>query len=192
MKTLLLTFFLALAFEPLFLGAQTQPDLNWPSGFSPEESSFYVENQIEIYGSPAEVWRELIRAEDWSSWYSGASDVQIQGESEEESLQAESSFFWKTMGLEFISEVREFVPESRLSWISSRKSIQGYHTWLIIPTSTGCRVITAESQNGWLTTMEKLFQPKKLHRLHEDWLRQLKARVENQQESTQPEFPIFK
>ncbi len=34
--------------------------------------------------------------------------------------------------------------------------------WLIIPTEYGCKLITDESQNGWLTFFEKLFQGKNL------------------------------
>lgn len=157
---------------------QSISDLNWPAGFSPEESSFYVENQIEIQASPEQVWNELIQAETWSNWYYGASEVNFLDDNPGPALMPNSKFSWKTMGLEFKSEVREFQPHTQLSWISCKKSIQGYHVWLIIPTETGCRVITAESQNGWLTVMEKLFQPKKLYQQHEDWLQLLKTRVE--------------
>jgi hypothetical protein len=82
------------------------------------------------------------------------------------------------MGLNFESTIEEFVPSSRLSWESRKKSIRGYHAWLIIPTADGCKVITDESQNGWLTFFEKIFQPKKLHKLHDIWLAELKKQAE--------------
>ena len=53
-----------------------------------------------------------------------------------------------------------------------------YHAWLILPTETGCKVITDESQNGWLTFFEKTFQPKKLKKLHDVWLTELKKKAE--------------
>ncbi len=158
--------------------AQTLDQVNWPAGFSPKESSFYVENQIDIQAPPGKVWQELIQAEDWPSWYYGASEVQILGETPGKRLGEGSLFSWKTMGLAFTSAVLAFDPEAQLSWISKKKSIQGFHVWRIIATDTGCRVITAESQNRWLTRMEKLFQPKKLYNQHADWLQLLKERVE--------------
>ncbi|GMQ31707.1 SRPBCC family protein [Algoriphagus confluentis] len=169
--------------------AQTLSLDTWPPGFSPEEASFYVENQIEIAGSPHEVWKELIQAEAWSDWYYGATEVKLIGE--DQVLALDSKFSWKTMGINFVSQVKEFEPHSRLSWISSKKSIQGFHIWQIIPTGNGCRVITAESQNGWLTVMEKIFQPKKLHRQHEDWLLLLKERVEKNQLVSQSTNPVY-
>lgn len=84
------------------------------------------------------------------------------------------------MGLNFVSTVKEFEPPYRLSWESKKRSIQGYHAWLIIPTTTGCLVITDESQNGWLTFFEKTFQGKKLKHLHDVWLLELKKRAEQQ------------
>jgi hypothetical protein len=82
------------------------------------------------------------------------------------------------MGLQFESTIKEFEAPYRLSWESRKKSIQGYHAWLLIPTPRGCRVITDESQNGWLTALEKTFQRKKLQRLHDVWLAALKQRAE--------------
>lgn len=178
MKTLFILLILFLPWSIPNCNSQSLSEHPWPEGFSPETSSFYVKNQIEILASPEQVWNELIQAESWPSWYYGASDVKIIGDNPTSTLRPNSKFSWKTMGLDFISEILDYQPYAQLSWLSSKKSIQGYHVWLIIPTETGCRVITAESQNGWLTTMEKLFQPKKLYRQHEDWLQLLKNRVE--------------
>ena len=72
------------------------------------------------------------------------------------------------------------VPASRLSWESRKKSIKGYHAWLILPTENGCKLITQESQYGWLTFFEKLFQPNKLRKLHDVWLAEIKNKAELQ------------
>lgn len=158
--------------------AQPNPGINWPEEYEPSRSKFYVHNEIEINTPPAVVWEILMQAEQWPDWYEGASDVRLIDQNSK-SLQANSSFSWKTMGLSFVSTVKEFVPNERLSWESKKKSIQGYHAWLIITTQNGCRVITDESQNGWLTFFEKLFQGKKLHRLHDVWLAELKKKAES-------------
>lgn len=156
--------------------AQTTMTINWPEPYEPSRSKFYVHNEIKINAPPNVVWALLIDAEKWPTWYEGASGVAVS--TEDKNLQKEASFQWKTMGLHFTSTIKEFIPNERLSWESKKKSIQGYHAWLIIATATGCRVITDESQNGWLTFFEKVFQGKKLHHLHDIWLAELKKKAE--------------
>lgn len=151
--------------------------INWPPEYEPSKSKFFVHNEIEVTAAPEKVWALLVDAEAWPEWYEGASNVVITS-SETTVLEKESIFQWNTMGLAFESTVKEFEVPFRLSWESKKKSIQGYHAWLIIPTATGCRVITDESQNGWLTFFEKTFQRKKLRRLHDVWLRELKKKSE--------------
>jgi uncharacterized protein YndB with AHSA1/START domain len=165
----------------------TTPDsreqkINWPSGYEPSGSKFYVHNEIQVAAPPQVVWEILIDAEAWPAWYQGAKKVALAGE-KEKTLGTASVFSWQTMGLKFNSIIKEFVPFTRLSWESKKKSIQGYHAWLIIPTQKGCKVITDESQNGWLTLLEKTFQPKKLYKLHNRWLEQLKKKAETEYQS---------
>jgi hypothetical protein len=83
------------------------------------------------------------------------------------------------MGLQFRSVIKEYEPGRLLAWESRKSSIQGYHVWLIIPTEKGCKVMTDESQNGWLTFFEKTFQGKKLKKLHDIWLAELKKKAES-------------
>jgi uncharacterized protein YndB with AHSA1/START domain len=152
--------------------------INWPVEYEPAKSKFYVHNEVEVSAAPQVVWEILMDAEDWPGWYLGAKNVKLLDENSTQ-IKADSKFSWQTMGLDFVSTIREFEPYSRLSWESERKSIQGYHAWLIVPTATGCKVITDESQNGWLTFFEKTFQPKKLKRLHDVWLAELKKKAES-------------
>lgn len=153
-------------------------EITWPEGFHPTESKFYVENEIEINASPEIVWSILIEAESWPDWYEGAKDVKVSGKNSP-NLSKEARLSWETMGLKFDSEVTEFESNQRLAWLSDKKSIQGYHIWIITPTENGCRVLTAETQNGWLTFFEKTFQPNKLRRLHDIWLAELKQKAES-------------
>lgn len=151
--------------------------INWPAAYEPSQTNFYVHNEIEIAAPPEVVWAVLIQAETWPEWYRGAANVKLQN-SADGVLGPGAVFTWKTMGLNFVSTVREFEPPTRLSWESVKPSIQGYHAWLIIPTPTGCRLVTDESQTGWLTTMQKIFRPTALHKLHDEWLAQIKRRAE--------------
>ena len=125
-----------------------------------------------------------MEAEKWPEWYEGCSDVNILN-TEESTLQAASIFSWKTMGINFESEIKEFAPPYRLSWESWKRRIKGYHAWLVVPTENGCKVITEESQYGWLSRFEKWFIPNKLERMHDIWLAELKRLAETQDSISQ-------
>jgi uncharacterized protein YndB with AHSA1/START domain len=153
--------------------------IHWPAEYEPSKAKFFVHNRINVNASPEIVWELLIDAEKWPQWYNGASDLALQ-DTLSDKLGSGSVFTWRTMGLNFESTITEFVPYSRLSWESMKNSIRGYHAWLIIPTESGCTVITEESQFGWLTFFEKLFQPNKLRRLHDVWLEEIKRIAESQ------------
>ena len=156
----------------------TSDQIHWPETYTPEEAGFFVHNEIEIQAEPEVVWQILIQAETWPEWYEGASDVKITS-GQKGVLQARTQFSWRTMGQDFVSTIQKFEAPYRLSWESNKKSIRGYHAWLILPTQDGCRVITSEAQHGFLTTMQKLFLPNKLRKLHDIWLEELKRKAEN-------------
>lgn len=170
-------FSIVLAFLPelVYCQAAEADKIYWPAAYEPGTSKFYVHNEIEIAAPPEVVWKYLIEALGWESWYPGAKNVNFITP-QDSLLAANTSFSWETMGLQFISTIQEFEPYRLLAWESKKKSIQGYHVWLIIPTTTGCKVITDESQNGWLTFFEKTFQGKKLENLHDVWLTELKRK----------------
>ena len=157
--------------------SQVSDQIKWPEAYEPSKSRFYVHNEIEIEAKPEKVWSILVDALKWESWYKGAKDI-VFVDSAHQQLQSSTVMKWSTMGLRFRSEIKEFQPYRLLAWESIKKSIRGYHVWLIIPTDKGCKVITDESQNGWLTFFEKTFQRKKLNRLHDLWLAELKKRAE--------------
>lgn len=165
--------------SPLLVLAQEKnaPQINWPGRYHPANSKFFVHNEIQINAPAEKIWSVLTEALQWETWYKGAKNLQLipPGDS---ILNSRSVFTWQTMGLRFTSTIQQFQPHRVLAWESRKKSIQGYHVWLILPHEAGCRVITEESQNGWLTFFEKTFQRKKLHRLHDEWLRQLKKKAE--------------
>lgn len=150
----------------------------WPEAYRPSECKFFVHNEIEIQAEPQVVWELLIRALDWPLWYPGADEVKINLPND--SILSESdTFYWKTMGLRFESTIRQYEPYRLLAWESKKKSIQGYHVWILLPTERGCKVITDEAQNGWLTFFEKIFQGNKLRKLHDVWLAQLESKSES-------------
>lgn len=169
----ILFIFSQLLFQMLFSQKDSASTIDWPKAYQPEKSRFYVHNEIEINASPEQVWAVLIDALKWETWYIGAKNVQML-DSNDLTLKEGCKFSWETMGLSFVSEIKAFENHRYLAWESKKKSIQGYHVWLIVPTDSGCKVITDESQNGWLTFFERTFQGKKLKKLHDVWLLELK------------------
>ena len=153
-------------------------EIQWPEDYQPEESKFFVHNEIDINASAEIVWSVLIQADAWEDYYEGASNLKLIDNTD--GRLAESTVFtWKTMGLDFTSTIKEFEAPYRLSWESDKKSIRGYHAWLIIPTENGCQLITSEAQHGFMTFLQKVFVPNKLERLHNEWLTQIKYKSEN-------------
>lgn len=175
------TFFSFIVFFSASLKSQQAEkySFTWPENYLPEKSKFFVHNEIEINASADKIWSILLDVYQWPTWYEGASQVKLLYPNETQ-ISAQSVILWKTMGMYFKSSIKQFEPNKILAWESYRKNIQGYHMWLILQNSNGtCRVITDESQLGWLTFFERIFQPKKLHRLHDVWLRELKHLAES-------------
>jgi uncharacterized protein YndB with AHSA1/START domain len=178
--------------------AAVRPDaIRWPAQYRPDDAGFFVHNEIHVKAPPSVVWEELIRAEAWPSWYEGASNVRIPPyvlpggapasvqsvghaahANGERVLYPESIFTWRTMDWDFTSKVTEFDAPHRLAWESRKSNIKGYHAWLIVPTADGCKVVTEESQHGFLTLMQKIFVPNELRGFHDVWLAALKERSE--------------
>lgn len=150
----------------------------WPEEFHPDNTNFYVYNDITI-NAPAEVvWQILIEATEWHEYYDGAQKpVVIEGGSQNV-LSEGVTFEFKTMGINFEPTITEFVPNERLAWTIDRRRLKAWHAWVILPTDEGVKLVTAETQNGFLTTMQKWFQPNKLLNLHELWLNLIKERAE--------------
>ena len=149
----------------------------YPTPFEPANCPVFVRNEIEINATPEKVWFWLTNATTWNAWYVNASNMQLINQHSNHLL-AGTKFNWRTFGANLTSEVAEFVPYQRLSWKASGMGISAYHAWLIIPTATGCRVITEETQHGWLCRLGKLLMPNRMYKFHQIWLEGLKAKSE--------------
>lgn len=162
----------------LVRGGAAPDKINWPEKYKPENATFAVSNSVDIKAPPQVVWDIIVQAETWPSWYKGATNVRVLNASDGK-LKADSAFNWQTMGQDFTSKIYEFDPPYRLSWESRKSTIQGYHAWLIVPTASGgVRLISDESMNGFLASMQALFLPNKLAELHDLWLAEIKKKAE--------------
>ncbi len=153
----------------------------WPEEFNPAKAKWYVYNEIEINAKPEVVWNILIDAKKWHTFYKGVESPVEYLDTNTTTLRNGLAFKLHTMGLHLTPVMKEFVPNERMAWEVRRGNLTAYHAWVIVPTANGCRLITPEAQNGFLTFLQKIFKPNKLLNLHEHWLEVIKARAENNQ-----------
>jgi hypothetical protein len=136
----------------------------------------HVVNSIDIAASPSVVWTHLVRAPDWPTWYANASNVVIDGGGTD--LAPRTRFRWRTFGVGLKTTVFEWVENERIAWLALSTGVRAYHAWLIVPTETGCRVITEETQHGFVARAGRMLFPNRMHDWHQKWLEGLKARSE--------------
>jgi len=151
-------------------------NIRWPAEYEPSKAAFYISNQIDIAAPPQVVWDILTDVQAWPDWYEGATNLTVR--SPDHRVGPGVVVSWRTMDMNFDSEVKEFEPPFRFAWESRKAVIQGYHAWLIIPTADGSRVVTDESFHGFLGVMQRIFLPNKLRRLHDIFLEELKKQAE--------------
>ncbi|HMN91170.1 MAG TPA: SRPBCC domain-containing protein [Saprospiraceae bacterium] len=152
----------------------------WPDEFNPTKAKWYVYNEIEINAKPEVVWAILIDAKKWHTFYKGVQSPVEFMDTNAPTLKNGLAFKMHTMGLHLEPVMKEFVPNERMAWEVRRGNLTAYHAWVIVPTANGCRLITPEAQNGFLTFLQKVFQPNKLLKLHDIWLRLIKEQAEKQ------------
>lgn len=150
--------------------------IRWPERFEPSRCPIHVRNELTMSAPAAAVWGWLVRAEAWPEWYANASDVTVEGPSAPD-LSAGTRFRWRTFGVSLVSTVEEFVPGERIAWHAVGRGIDAYHAWLIEPLDSGCRVLTEETQHGWLARLGKLLMPSRMHRQHQAWLEGIQAKA---------------
>jgi hypothetical protein len=123
------------------------------------------------------VWAWLVRAQAWPVWYRNSRTVAIEGGGQE--LAAGCRFTWRTFGVGLDSRVEEYEPPKRLAWTARGVGVWAYHAWLISPTADGCRVLTEETQHGWLARLGNVLMPRRMYRGHELWLSALAERAQS-------------
>lgn len=154
--------------------------INWPEGFKPTESDFFIHNEIDIKASPQVVWDIFIHAAKWPQWYKKAEGIKLLN-SPDGKLNPSSVFIWNPAG-KFTSTIKEFNAPYNIAWLgeTDNKNMTVYNVWMIIPTKDGCKVVSNESQNGPKTKMEKIFAPNMVRENIKDWLIGLKEQSEKQ------------
>jgi Polyketide cyclase / dehydrase and lipid transport len=154
---------------------QRKSMIRWPENYRPERTAVHVRNEMEMQVQAETVWTWLVRAKLWPTWYPNSQNVTIEGGGPD--LMSGSRFRWKTFGVTLDSKVEEFVPFERLAWSAHSTGIDVYHAWLIERRSSGCYVLTEESQNGLMARLSSMLRPNNMSRYHQLWLEQLLAKA---------------
>jgi uncharacterized protein YndB with AHSA1/START domain len=139
-------------------------------------SAIYALNDIDVKAPPEVVWKLLVDAENWSSYFPPEDRVKILGGEPE--LALGTKYTRVTVGFPMSLNVTEYQPFSRLSWETvvdgDKTGSSAYHGWVITPTADGCHVLTEETQQGQFFLEELGHKhPGALYRYHQDWVERL-------------------
>jgi hypothetical protein len=152
-------------------------DIHWPDGFSPDGADLFAHNEVFIDASCSTVWQLLIAAKQWPQWYPNAHDVQILND-RTGVLRDDSRFQWTTFGIDILSEIFEFVPDSRIGWYGDARGLQAYHAWRLLDESNRCHVIMEVAAKGPVAIEMRNSDPDGMRKAHDLWNSQLKLRAE--------------
>jgi uncharacterized protein YndB with AHSA1/START domain len=153
----------------------------WPVKHDPKTSALYALNDGDVKAPPEVVWKLLVDAENWSSYFPYENQVKIlTGEKE---LQVGSVCTRVTLGFTLRQTVTECIPLRRLAWSTvidgDETGSSAYHGWVITPTKDGCHVLHEETQQGpfFLEEIGRK-RPGGLYSYHQEWSERLAQAAE--------------
>jgi predicted SnoaL-like aldol condensation-catalyzing enzyme/uncharacterized protein YndB with AHSA1/START domain len=148
----------------------------YPQKYDPGRSAIYALNEVDVNAPPEVVWKLLVDAENWSSYFPAEYQVKIlTGEPE---LALGTKYSRVTVGFPMHLIVTDCVPGRRLSWSTSvdgdETGSSAFHGWVLTPTDNGCHVLSEETQQGPFF-LEELGRknPGALYRYHQQWVESL-------------------
>lgn len=154
----------------------SQAEIAWPDRFDPQNAPVHVRNELTMHAPCEAVWSWLVRAGSWPSWYSNSANVRFL-DGPPPDLKLGTRFKWKTFGVELVSTVLEFVPSHRLVWDARGPGVKAYHVWALQKADPGCRVVTEETQIGFMARLQNTFRPNIMHDQHQKWLEGLEVKA---------------
>ncbi|ADW68504.1 SRPBCC domain-containing protein [Granulicella tundricola] len=160
----------------------------WPHRFDPKTSAIYALNDIDVKAPPEMIWKLLVDAEHWSSYFPAENQVKIlSGEAE---LELGTKWTRMTVGIPTRLIVTEYEPNTRLSWSTTvdgdETGSSAYHGWVITPTDRGCHVLSEETQQGpyFLEALGRK-HPGGLYSYHQEWVEKLARAAEAEAAKTE-------
>jgi len=114
---------------------QATPLIHWPKGLEPRNVDVFVHNEGWIDAPLAVVWKNLVDASQWPTWYSNSAEVRIEGG--HDTLSQGVSFRWKTFGFPIESTVDTFTPNREIGWSVHKVGFEAHHAWVLVPEKGG-------------------------------------------------------
>jgi uncharacterized protein YndB with AHSA1/START domain len=152
-------------------------EVQWPNHYEPRNCPIHIRNELDMAASQENVWAWLTRLTLWPTWYVNSANMKIL-EGSGPDLKEAIRFRCKTFGVTITSMVLEYVPNERIAWDGHALGIDVYHAWVLVRSATVCRVLTEETQHGWLARLGKLLMPNRMHRFHQVWLEELERKAQ--------------
>lgn len=154
--------------------------IHWPIHFLPGYTDNFVSNEIIISGKKAlDIWPYLSDAMLWPSYYSNASNVDLNGQN---CLSLGLKFSFETFGFLVQAQVKEYLAPSdeepgRIAWHgwsgeeNTVDRLDVHHAWLIENLSENrVRILTQETQLGSPAKVLAQQKPNPMLNGHQDWL----------------------
>lgn len=150
--------------------AARDKNIHWPAAFEPEHADLFAHNEVRLNASCDAVWRHIVDARAWPTWYPNARNVKLLGGARR--LGPDVRWRWTTFDLPIESRVHEFAPGRRLGWFGGApgEAPAFYHSWLLTPASNGCRVVMDEAGVGPGAAAFRKADEGRMHRGHALWL----------------------
>lgn len=120
------------------------------------------------------VWNVLTDISQWTTWQNEISNVRLN-----DSLQAGTTFAWKTGGAKIHSIIHTVNPHSQFGWTGKTMGIFAIHNWTLSEENGKIRVHVEESMEGFLARLFKKSFQKNLKKGMHTWLDLLKRECEN-------------
>lgn len=127
-----------------------------------------------LISAPVEqVWSELAKIDQWSTWQPDVTSSKLDG-----TLEIGTLFYWKAKGLNIISTLQIVEPMHRIGWTGKSLGMQAIHLWTFEQREDCTYVKTEESLAGWFPRILKFLDPKFLEKSLQNSLQVLKVHVE--------------
>jgi uncharacterized protein YndB with AHSA1/START domain len=155
--------------------------VTWPYQYDPRRSAIYAFNDVDVKAPPEVVWKLLVDARNWSSYFPAEDQVKIlTGEPE---LALGTKYSRVTVGFPMSLVVTEYEAFRRISWATTvdgdETGSSAYHGWVITPTDDGCHVLCEETQQGpWFLEELGRKHPGGLYAYHQEWVESLARRAD--------------
>ena len=155
----------------------------YPPEFDPRISPIYALNEIDVKAPAEVVWKLLVEAGNWVSYFPPEDQVRLPDG--DKALSLGTGYTRVTIGFLMHLVVTEFVPGRRLSWSTTvdgdDTGSTAFHGWVITPTGDGCHVLSEETQQGpWFLDQLGHKHPGGLYGYHQDWIEALARAAELQ------------